>query len=191
MPTHIANYSGVPLDINAWESTGGNNAGLFKQAMISWIPVGGLPTGWNNLIWSFSVNVGVSDTSKPEALLYQAPPARPFWLPIVQSRINSSIMPPGIAENDGCWLDREIADAANEFFVATAEFLPGEPYLDRTYVGDLVAEFKTGRGRLTAIVTLNFVLLFAGINGETIKKQVPRDGDIQKEVQYLTQLLTA
>jgi len=54
-----------------------------------------------------------------------------------------------------------------------------------------VAEFKTGRGRLTAIVTLNFVLLFAGINGETIKKQVPRDGDIQKEVQYLTQLLTA
>jgi len=30
MPTHIANYSGVPLDINAWESTGGNNAGFIQ-----------------------------------------------------------------------------------------------------------------------------------------------------------------
>jgi hypothetical protein len=84
------------------------------------------------------------------------------WLSAVKRRIASSVMPPGReAENQGQWLPEETVQAALLFFETVSDMLPGEPYIYSSKTKDLVAEFKTAQGRLTAIISPDFVRTFA------------------------------
>lgn len=110
-------------------------------------------------------------------------PVQPEWLSTVQSRINKSIVPGGLVENDGRWLSQQTAVAAIDFFNATADLLPGEPFIYSSLEGDLIAEFTGERGVLTAIISPNFTVLFAASQAENpIRKVVSSDEKIREEV---------
>lgn len=81
-------------------------------------------------------------------------PVRASWLANVERRLLGSI-PMNNGEpvpNTGRWLELEIAWQAINFFQATSDILPGEPYVYTSRKGDLVAEFKVPKGKLTTIV---------------------------------------
>jgi hypothetical protein len=91
--------------------------------------------------------------------------------------------------NDGCWLSRDVADAANAFFQKTADLLPEEPFIYSSQRGDLVAEFKAERGTMTSIVSPTFVVLFAVIDGMPLERRVLEGGDVREQVLQLTGML--
>lgn len=129
-------------------------------------------------------------TDQPQGATLTATPAETVsWLPIIQRRIRDSILPPDLTETDGCYLTREIAAAGTDFFATTAAVLPGEPYLDSTYQGDLVAEFSAAHGNLTAIVSTEFVLLFAATKKMCITRRVGRGEDVVTEVAQLARII--
>jgi hypothetical protein len=59
------------------------------------------------------------------------------------------------------WLDLNSATLALQFFSATADLLPGEPYIYATHSGDLVAEFEAETANLTAVISEAHIILFA------------------------------
>ncbi|HEY1801648.1 MAG TPA: hypothetical protein VGG46_12005 [Terriglobales bacterium] len=106
-------------------------------------------------------------SDQPIAVVKAPTPITPKWLPTIQHRILSSVNPPDIEYvNDGRWLTSEIATQALNFFAATSDLLPGEPYLYTSIDGDLVAEFKGKRGTLTNVVGKISVLAFASVDGK-------------------------
>jgi len=127
--------------------------------------------------------------SKPEQLIYITAPVKPQWFASVQMRLRRSVKPNSRADNDPEWISQEVADAGNAFFEKTADILPGEPFIYRSSLGDLVAEFRTERGAMTTVVSPGFLLLFAVIDGKPIERQVPESGDVRAELQELSSQL--
>jgi hypothetical protein len=135
----------------------------------------------------------ISNNRLEESIHISHPPASE-WLETIQERVRNSIMPIGDeAENDGRWLTQDIADAALEFFQTTSDLLPIEPYIYSSKKGDLVAEFEDKHGNMTCIVSPEFTLLFAVIDGVSIEKRLfPTKnslGDLRAEVQQLTKMI--
>jgi hypothetical protein len=127
---------------------------------------------------------------RPEAFLYIPSPIRPRWFATTQKRIYASVRPNERARmNDGCWLSRDVADAANAFFQKTADLLPEEPFIYSSQRGDLVAEFKAERGTMTSIVSPTFVVLFAVVDGMPLERRVLEGGDVREQVLQLTGML--
>jgi hypothetical protein len=121
-------------------------------------------------------------------------PIAAAWLSAIEQRIHGSrTLNGGEPENNGRWLQGDIADAGVEFFQSTSDLLPGEPYIYSSRMGDLVAEFETPHGTLTSIVSKKFVLIFAVIDGNSIEKKAPLSatglGELRLELKKLTELL--
>ena len=130
----------------------------------------------------------LSDTR--DSLILGPTPLEPGWLEKIQRYIDKSIICDNCeAENDGRWLNQEVANAARDFFQKTAELLPGEPFIYSSKRGDLVAEFKDKHGTMTSIVSSTFVLLFAVIDGVPVERRIVESGDWRVDVQLLTGLL--
>jgi hypothetical protein len=122
-----------------------------------------------------------------DSLILGPTPLEPSWLENIQRYIDESVIPDTCrAENDGRWLNQEIAIAARDFFQKTAELLPGEPFIYSSKSGDLVAEFKDKHGTMTTIVSSTFVLLFAVIDGVPVERRIVEPGDWREDVQLLT-----
>ncbi len=97
-------------------------------------------------------------------------PVRALWLSNVERRILGSIATTNEPLlNTGRWLEPQLAWQAINFFQATSDILPGEPYVYASLMGDLVAEFKGPKGKLTTIVTKNSLTTYSVI-GEHILK---------------------
>jgi hypothetical protein len=132
---------------------------------------------------------------RPVASIRGLCPTGPQWLSTVQQRIASSVVPIGITEgqNNGRWITQDIADAGAEFFQATSDLLPGEPFIYSSQGGDLVAEFESSAGTLTAIVSRQFVILFASIAGCLFEKKIEPGPDglgvLRRELEGLAEKL--
>jgi hypothetical protein len=118
----------------------------------------------------------------------------PEWLDAVRHRIRDSIVPKGReADNDGQWLTEEIAGVACTFFEEYSALLPSEPFIYGSRQGDLVAEFTSASGSLTAIVSCKSVLLYAVVNGRPEHREVDLLGDgsitLRRDLDELTELL--
>ena len=109
-------------------------------------PVSGFEVSWVPPIPRLS-------DDKPEELIYMPAPIKPQWFANVQMRLRSSVKPNSRTADDPEWLSQEVADAGNAFFEKTADILPAEPFIYRSSLGDLVAEFRTECGTMTAIVS--------------------------------------
>jgi len=114
------------------------------------------------------------------------------WLPAIELRIRGSIVPDGRdSENDGRWVAHDIAEAAVAFFEATSDLLPGEPFIYSSHSGDLVGEFEVGHGSMTIIVSRNFAIVFAAVEGtwteETISLDAATLDGFRPELQRLTE----
>jgi hypothetical protein len=95
-------------------------------------------------------------------------------------------------KDDRRWLSQLIAMRALEFFKATSDLLPSEPYIYSSQKGDLVAEFTAVRGTLTSIVSPKFILLFAVVDGSPMEKKVERESgfeELRSELRQLTESL--
>jgi hypothetical protein len=115
---------------------------------------------------------------------------KPQWFASTQRRIRDSVVPNYNRETHaGLWISQQVADAATVFFQKTADLLPGEPFIYSSSLGDLVAEFKTGQGSMTSIVSPAFTMLFAVIDGVPVERRVVKEGDVREEVRQLTGLL--
>lgn len=115
----------------------------------------------------------------------------PFWLGKVEKRIRDSIIPFDCKEqNDGRWLNENVAISAISFFQNVADLLPLEPFIYSSRKNDLVAEFEFARGKLTCVVSPEFVLLFADTNGcptsEKINFTEIDEVEIRKKVREIT-----
>ena len=96
-------------------------------------------------------------------------PGRPVeaaWFRVVERRITMSVQPNIGLKDDRRRLSQLTALRALEFFKATSDLLPVEPYIYSSQKGDLVAEFTAVRGTLTSIVPPKFILLFAVVDGD-------------------------
>ena len=115
------------------------------------------------------------------------------WLPTVQDRIRRSIIPHG-QENDGRYLDEDIITTALTFFEQTSDLLPSEPHIYSSGRGDLVAEFRGVDGSMTGIISRDFAMLFAVVNGDAIKETMalgkPRRAT-RNDLQLFTQKVRA
>lgn len=130
---------------------------------------------------------------RPEIYLYKVLYYKPEWLETVQRRIQNSILPyTKINENDGRWLKQSVANAASDFFLKAADLLPSEPYIYSSVEGDLVAEFNAAKGPLTAIVSPDFVVLFAApSDGAPIHKSISDFEQLRDQLKKFTDRLGA
>ena len=124
-----------------------------------------------------------------EADLYTPDLVTPNWLEKTRAAIQNSLAPSPQVVGDGRWLSQTVVNAATDFLDATADVLPGEPYIYSSREGDLVAEFEAEHGTLTSIVSPDFVLLFAVIDGTPVHRQVDDHRSVREEVQQLTRRL--
>jgi len=132
--------------------------------------------------------------NRQEAEIRAPLPNIPDWLDAVRHRIRDSIVPKGReADNNGQWLTEEIAGAACTFFEASSDLLPSEPFIYSSRQGDLVAEFASTAGSLTAIVSSKSVLLYAVVNGRPEHREVEllSEGSVRlrRDLDELTELL--
>jgi hypothetical protein len=110
-----------------------------------------------------------SITIKPYRLTISPPVS---WLPLVERRIEDSKIPKEYEPLEPAeWLSEDVANAALRFFQNTADILPSEPYLYASKQGALVAEFTTGSGALTTIISPDSVVLFA-VNAKESDKPI-------------------
>jgi hypothetical protein len=105
------------------------------------------------------------------------------------------MVPPGKEnENDGRWLDRDVAFAALGFFRQASEMLPVEPHIYRSNSGDLVAEFTSAHGMLTGVVTSDSFLAVATIDGKpqqfVLNLTNGFDGEVRRQLRQLSESLT-
>jgi len=129
-----------------------------------------------------------------EELIHISPPPASEWLATIKERVRRSIVPIGHdVENDRHWLTQDIADAAIKFFQTTSDLLPVEPFIYSSQKGDLVIEVEDKHGNMTGIISQEFFLLFAVIDGIPIERRLfpAKDslGDLRAEVQQLTKML--
>jgi hypothetical protein len=97
-------------------------------------------------------------------------PVRASWLSNVERRIRGSIANSNEPlPNTGRWLEPQLAWQAINFFQATSDILPGEPYVYASLMGDLIAEFKGPKGKLTTIVTKSSLTTYS-VMGDRILK---------------------
>lgn len=68
-------------------------------------------------------------------------------------------------------LSLSVALAAIDFFDNTADILPEEPVIYAASDGELVAEFKARNGAITTIVSHDFIIIFADIDGHALHYQ--------------------
>ncbi len=127
--------------------------------------------------------------NRPEAAIYFSWPIQPSWLIETEGRIRKSIAPSDQVVNDGHWLSEDVAKAAMGFLEATADLLPGEPFIYSSRKGDLVAEFKAGRGTLTSVVSPHFAVLFAVVDGESVEQVVSNGEDVREAVRKMANVL--
>lgn len=131
--------------------------------------------------------------AKPEASIQGPSRITPQWLTTVQERLYRSVSPKDReSENDGRWLTGTVVAAASTFFGMTSDLLPGEPHIYSSKRGDLVAEFATDDGTMTGIITQEFVVLFAVVDGIPIERRLvlgsPR-ATTRHELQLFTGML--
>lgn len=144
-------------------------------------------------IWA-SVGSGDLSDQRLDRLAGPIPSPAP-WLGAVHRRLRESMVPSGKElDNDGRWLSKEAAFAANAFFSSLSDVLPGEPYVYSSNDGDVVAEFKAPYGRMTSVVSSNGVVTLATLrNDEPIVRNL-RFGDhgygaMRNELRSLTAML--
>lgn len=154
---------------------------------------------WRPLTWAIAIpkqpypplriDRQLSDT-KQERDLREIRPIPATWFRTVQRRIQRSISPPGRnMDNDRRWLTQDIADAANRFFRAASDVLPGEPHIYSSLKGDLVAEFVGAHGTMTNIVSQTVVIVFAVVDGIPVEKWLePTRNGIDTSRQELNRL---
>jgi hypothetical protein len=96
-------------------------------------------------------------------------PVRASWLANVERRILGSIPFTGAEPlpQTGRWLEPEVAGQAINLFQVMSDILPGEPYVYASLKGDLVAEFKAPKGKLTTIVGKSSLTSF-GVSGDSV-----------------------
>jgi hypothetical protein len=93
--------------------------------------------------------------------------AATYWLPIIEQRINDSVLPVEyeanrqIACQSGEWLEEDVARSAIDFFFKIGDLLPNEPYIYSSKSGQLVAEFEKGAFPITAVVSPDLHTLMA------------------------------
>jgi hypothetical protein len=138
----------------------------------------------------FAVKDSLLSEAKPESQIYKLYRKQPSWVPVVVSRIQDSIIPTEhhIA-NDGRWLEQRVADKAVDFFWSAGDLLPGEPYLYSSSRGDLVTEFNANYGALTCIVSIDFIIMFAIVDGNPIEHRITPSSCLRTEVEELTEML--
>lgn len=113
------------------------------------------------------------------------------WLSAVEERIRNSIVPVEYGEVDSPeYLNEDAGSAALSFFRNNADLLPVEPHLYGTHGGDLVAEFETALGRLTAVIAPTETVLYAVVaRGRPVAKTIKRGSNrLREELKAVTQL---
>jgi hypothetical protein len=123
-------------------------------------------------------------------------PVRPDWLETIERRIKRSIGAADEAQqSQGELIEWPIALQAISFLQTVHDLLPGAPYIYGALDGDLVAEFKIGRGVLTAIFGRTSIELFAARDGKIVddlievRRSTPPS--TRQIVQQLTRTLTS
>src|SRR5580692_11631639 len=97
-------------------------------------------------------------------------PVRASWLLNVYIRLLDSILASNESlPNTGRFLEPQLAWQAINFFEATSDILPGEPYVYTSLIGDLIAEFKGPKGKLTTVVTKNSLTTYSVIGDRILK----------------------
>lgn len=116
------------------------------------------------------------------------------WMPVAIQQILDSVPGMFVPENDGAWLDAQIASNALAFLEATSDVLPTfDPYLYTSLDGDLVVEFSAPRGKLTSVIGKTAGSIFARIDGYIFKSafNLPFENviTVRKELQRMTHQL--
>jgi hypothetical protein len=116
---------------------------------------------------------------------------KPAWVDDVQQSIRSSVARSSAhIPGEGRWLTQDVANAANDFLSITGDILPSAPYIYSSRKGDFVAEFRATNGKLTSIVSPEFVLLFAVVNGGApVERKLTDAGTVREEVRRMVDLL--
>jgi hypothetical protein len=114
------------------------------------------------------------------------------WLPRVEKRLRDSTLSDNVdAQDDGSWLTGDIATAAERFFQATSDLLPGEPYMYSSTKGDLVADFKFNAGSMTSIIGSDFVFSSVAIDGRIAQQRLKLENKTTDETLHeLRRLIT-
>jgi hypothetical protein len=113
------------------------------------------------------------------------------WLGIVEQRIKASIPAEGFPPTqDVAWLRPQVGLAALEFFRDTSTALPGEPYIYSSNAGDLVAEFSAPRGKMTCLISPEFVYVFAAPGNEVIADKLTPSKQGADELRSYMQTVT-
>jgi hypothetical protein len=118
------------------------------------------------------------------------------WLNVVEQRIISSTPAEGYpTKGNTAWLQPQVGRAALDFFKQTSTALPGEPYIYSSEAGELVAEFAALRGKMTCIISPDFVLVFVATDSEIIERKfLPnREGanTLRSDIQKMTAVLNS
>lgn len=131
--------------------------------------------------------------NKPEAAIHVlSPPSQPVWLEKVQTAIRTSAVKGAQGQQGDIEAGRirpEVAEAAVDFFDRTADLFAQEPYLYPSHEGDLIAEIKAKKGRVTSIVSGSTVILFGAVEGMTFERQVGDARLLRSEVQRVIKRL--
>ena len=119
------------------------------------------------------------------------------WLDAVEQRIFASLPVDGYELNDrSAWLQPSVGEAALKFFRMASLALPNEPYIYPSKRGDLVAEFAAPRGKMTCLISPEFVLVFANAGDEIIQKtfmssDMGMGEELRSDVREISQFLGA
>jgi hypothetical protein len=127
---------------------------------------------------------------KIESLLLGPTAIAPRWIATVQDRIFTSVVPNNqIGNHGGKWIEQAVATAASSFFERTGDLLPGEPFIYSSRFGDLVAEFQSEAGTMTAIVSDTFTLLYSSSEGVSVEKKVSEGENARDAVREIVKNL--
>lgn len=118
------------------------------------------------------------------------------WLNVVEQRIKASIPAEGYSQTGSvAWLRPQVGRAALDFFRRTSTALPGEPYIYSSRAGDLVAEFFAPSGKLTCLISPEFVYVFAAPGNDIIERKLSPEkqsaGELRSYMQTVTNRLRA
>jgi hypothetical protein len=128
---------------------------------------------------------------RAEPRLYALAVPLPAWLKKVQERIQNSVIPSAVTENDGHWLSQQTAEEASDFFNKTADLLPEEPFIYGTKSGDLIAEFNGPLGNLTSIVSPTCIVLFAAVGDQPpVETKITDPSQVRDGVEKMAKLLS-
>lgn len=147
----------------------------------------------NDRALGFMFSPGITGLSDGRVQGPQPTPAR--WLADVERRIRDSIVPENhIDDNDGRWINLDVANSAIQFFRQASELLPGEPFIYSSGSGDLVAEFKARFGMMTSVVMTDKFLAMVVMDGQsepiTVKLGSATESELKRELKPLTDFLT-